>query len=118
MSLSDTLMIKTWLKEKHPTKNVYGDKLDRNGYSKSLFECEDGICFICGAHTDTVRHELFRGTSDRRISKAVGLHITVCPKCHEIAHKSEDAWHKVGQRMFEHYHSHDDFMELFGRNYL
>lgn len=117
MSLSDILRINDWLKQKHPSRNLYGEKLDSNGYSSSLFNCEDGICFICGAHTDTARHELFRG-NNRRISKAVGLYITVCPRCHEVAHRSEDEWHKAGQRMFEHYHSHEEFIAYFGENYV
>lgn len=118
MSLSDTLKVKDWLKQKHPSRNMYGARLDHNGYSESLFKSEDDICFVCGGHTTTTRHELIRGIANRRISKAYGLWISVCPNCHVRAHKGEEEWQKTAQRMFEHYHTHEDFMALFGENYL
>lgn len=117
MSLSDTLKIRYWLKEKHHTVSVYGDKLDKNGYSKSLFNSEDGKCYACGLETYTARHEIFDG-ANRRTSKAVGMWICVCPGCHSEIHRDQENMHKAGQALFEHYHSHEDFIALFGKNYL
>lgn len=117
MSLSDTLKIRWWLKEKHPKVNVYGEKLDRNGYSRSLFDTEDGKCYACGRITDTARHEIFDG-ADRQTSKAVGMWICVCPRCHREIHMDQEDMHKAGQALFEYHHSYEDFIALFGKNYL
>lgn len=113
-----TLELREWLKSKPYRFSPWGERLDRNGYANSLFDTEDGVCFICGIQRDTARHELFYGTADRPISKAVGLWLNVCPKCHERAHKNPEKLHEMGQRMFEFNHSHEEFLEMFKRNYL
>ena len=110
--------LRQWLKERTHKRSPWGEKLDTNGYAKSLFDTEDGVCFICGIHADTARHELFGGVADRPTSKAVGLWLNLCPHCHALIHKDEEESHKTAQRMFEYHYSHEEFLELFGRNYL
>lgn len=110
--------IKEWLKQKFHAKNVYGEKLDRNGYSKTLMPSEG--CFLCGRGGDLARHEVFNG-SNRQTSKAYGCWCTLCPQCHERVHMNAQ-WSRTlkeqTQMMFEQEHSHEDFMILFGENYL
>lgn len=94
--------------------------MDRNGYNPNLFGSEDGKCWMCGNITDTNRHELFRG-KNRANSKEHGLWIALCPRCHKLAHKHdyEEELHRIGEVMFLHNkHTVDEFMEIFGRNYL
>lgn len=105
-------------------------KLDRNGYGPSLFETEQGVCYNCGLHTDTARHEILHGPN-RKNSKKYGCWINVCPKCHELIHKEDNGeylfYKEASQQLFECYRylkgeSEDDarreWMALFGRNYL
>lgn len=112
------MLLREWLKEKTHKKSPWGEALDSNGYSESLLPSEN--CFMCGIGGDLARHEVFGG-ADRKTSKATGMWVSLCPVCHEKAHKTE-MWsrilHQEAQMMFEHCHSHDEFIELFGKNYL
>ena len=96
---------------------------DRNGYSESLFDTTDGTCYLCGFVGDTARHEIFHG-ANRKLSKAFGLWIAVCPICHTRIHQEDNGeylWLKEeGQERYENYYNidHEEFRILFGRNYL
>ena len=95
--------------------------MDRNGYNDSLFDTEDGVCWLCGTMTGTVRHELFKGRANRSNSKAAGLWIAVCPHCHRLLHKHayEEEMHRIGQVMFIHAGGTEaDFVLTFGKNYI
>lgn len=100
-------------------------KLDRNGYRPSLFNTEDGFCYIHKADcVTTVRHEIFGGPY-RQISKKYGLWINVCPECHNIGshsiHSNPENYTflKVkAQILFEQEYTDEDFITIFGRNYV
>lgn len=95
----------------------------RNGYSKSLFDTEDGTCYICGFQGDTARHEVLHGPS-RQLSKRTGLWLAVCPRCHMAIHAEDNGKYlylkEKAQELFENEYNvdHDEFIRLFGRNYL
>lgn len=93
---------------------------DRNGYNKSLFDCEDGVCWLCGAVTDTVRHEIYRG-KNRSNSKKYGLWLAVCPRCHSRLHRHdyEEEMHRIGMCKFiaDGVGTTDDFVAIFGKEY-
>lgn len=110
--------LRQWLKERKHKRSPWGEQLDSNGYAASIFDTRAGLCYLCGAHCDTARHEIFYGTADRKTSKATGCWINLCPRCHEAVHQDSEKMHKAGQRVFEFVHSHDEFIELFGKNYL
>lgn len=113
-----TFELRQWLKESKHRRSPWGEKLDSNGYAESLFCTNEGECFVCGVHADCARHEIFGGTADRQTSKAVGLWLYLCPHCHALIHKDETDSHVMGQRLFEYAYSHEEFMTLFGKNYL
>lgn len=95
--------------------------MDKNGYNESMFNTEEGICYICGIHTDTARHEIFPG-ANRKESKRWGMWYNTCPKCHDRWHLTDpmlkNRTQAEGQMLFEHEHGHDKFMSIFGRSYL
>lgn len=109
--------LQRWLKEKKHKRSPWGEKLDSNGYAKSLFNTSERHCYLCPYEGDTARHEVYDG-ADRKTSKATGMWINLCPKCHEIVHKNQDDLHEIGQRVFERDHTHGEFITLFGKNYL
>lgn len=121
MSLSNT-DIREWLKERRHTRNIYGEKLDRNGYAKSIL-CDSECCFRCAKilpPEDMARHEVYAG-SDRKTSKAMGFWVTLCPQCHDIYHDDDDEANDLKvkcQERFELEHTREEFMALIGRNYL
>lgn len=110
--------LREWLKEKKHKTSPWGERLDDNGYAKSLFTTEEGVCFLCGVHGDVARHELIGGIADRPTSKAVGLWIYLCPHCHGLIHQDQRQMHKVAEEMFIAHYSANEFWELYHKNYL
>lgn len=66
---------------------------DSNGYAPSLFNTEDGVCYVTGIRGHTARHEIF-GAANRDKSKEDGLWIHISPAAHDYlhSHKQEMAW--------------------------
>lgn len=106
--------------------NEYGEKLDRNGYAKSIFATKPNVCWLCHQAAVTERHEVFGGAL-RNKSKALGLWMNLCGGCHRT---SPDAVHQsnrtatklkaIAQKMaMQKYEwSHDEWVRRFYKNYL
>lgn len=99
--------------------------MNNNGYSDSIMNTESGRCFLCGAETETARHEIYFGSANRRLSKKYGLWVDICPMCHQYGehavHRDRNAdlfLKRIGQNRFEKEHSREEFMKIFGRSYL
>ena len=105
--------------------NEFGTKLDSNGYAPSVVDYYGTVierCYKCDWRGDLARHEIFGG-ANRKKSKAYGLWVLLCPRCHMDLHDNPDNWKwlkVVGQRQaMGHYGwSIDDFRERFGKNYV
>lgn len=96
---------------------------DRNGYEDSIFRTEPDRCYVCNKWTDTARHEVFYGTANRRNSKKHGCWVYVCPTCHAEIHDNPSVGIDVhlkrnAQWLFERTHTREEFVRIFGRNYL
>lgn len=98
--------------------------MDLNGYNESIFDTEDGVCYITGRRTETARHEIFNKYS-RDISKREGFWIAVCPEAHERIHRNDGGiWDELKKAAEIKYLVADwnrtigQFVELIGRNYL
>lgn len=77
-------------------------------------------CHVCEAPAVT-DHEPIHGTADRKQSRKYGLMIPVCEICHDMFHKkpeTNEPYKKEMQLRFEETHTHEEFMEIFKRNYL
>ena len=87
-------------------------------------------CFLCGRNGNgdpLERHHIFGGPN-RKLSEKYGLVVYLCgDRCHRngpfSAHKNADtalALHKYGERMWirEQHGTIEDFIKVFGRNYL
>lgn len=97
------------------------ERLDSNGYSKSLFNTEQGECYLCGRKCESARHEVFFGSANRVQSKRYGMWVNLCPHCHEEVHRRNDVALRLkeeGQSIFESKFGHEKYMKLFGKNYL
>lgn len=95
--------------------------MDSNGYNDSLFDTEDGTCFLTGVKCDTARHEIF-GASNRKNSKRDGLWIAVMPFIHDLIHRGQYEWLKPEAEklwlMEDWSRSIQDFVDKYGKNYL
>ena len=88
---------------------------------------EKGKCFICGRHMPTESHHIFFGTANRQLSEKFGLKVDLCHECHNEppngVHFSNIQCRflqKIAQSEAMRYYgwSKDEFMQIFGRNYL
>ena len=88
---------------------------------------EKGKCFICGRHMPTESHHIFFGTANRKPSEKYGLKVDLCHECHNEppngGHFSNIQCRflqKIAQSEAMRYYgwSKDEFMQIFGRNYL
>ena len=91
---------------------------------KSIVQQGDPRCFVCGRVTELECHHIMGGVANRPISDKYGLTIWLCREHHtgdSGVHKNRDLSDKIkrlGQIAFEAKYSHDDWMKLFGKNYL
>lgn len=94
--------------------------MDRNGYNESLLSKEEK-CYITGRYNcDLVRHEIFFGVANRKLSKKWGCWVYLTPQAHAQVHADRKTDLKLKaecQKAFETKYGHDKFMATFGRNY-
>ena len=83
-----------------------------------------GRCFLCRSDGFVYRHHIFEGAR-RHLSEEYGLVVPLCTECHTesdfSAHRCTEtalALKRAGQQKFERTHSREEFIKLFGRNYL
>ena len=90
---------------------------------KSILQKED-CCFICGKRTGLETHHV-RGGPNRKWSDKYGLTIKLCQFHHTdpkegVQYNKElnQSTKRLAQIAFEARHSHDEWMEVFKKNYL
>lgn len=98
-------------------------KLEKNRFSIITNDLEH--CYLCTKQgiknipKDDL-HELIEG-KNRQVSMKYGLVIPICRKCHEKVTNDkslQEKLHKVGQKVFEKHYKTENFIQVFGKNYL
>ena len=103
----------------------------RKKHKKSILHCKDGTCYLCMKLNEDYRihpvvheHHIYGGPN-RSISEKEGLKVYLCLAHHidgqQAVHNNQKNMRILqedGQRVFERTHSREEFMDLFGRNYL
>lgn len=92
-------------------------KLEHNRFSIITNNLDK--CYICKQPKWDL-HEVFGGRN-RQTSMKYGLVIPVCRKCHEMIPKSKtltQKLHEVGQKAYKKYYKTENFIQVFGKNYL
>ena len=98
-------------------------KLEKNRFSIITKDLDH--CYLCTKNgiknipKDDL-HELIEG-KNRQVSMKYGLVIPICRKCHEIVTNDktlQDKLHKVAQKEFKKHYKTENFVQIFGRNYL
>ena len=96
-----------------------------------LHDKNSRTCYLCvilhdnwNEHSILDEHHVFGG-ANRKNSEEYGLKVYLCHDHHiygpEAVHSNARIRHELqrtAQREFEKRHSHKEFMEIFGRNYL
>jgi hypothetical protein len=90
---------------------------------KSIIQNEKK-CWVCGKTRYLEEHHCMGGNPNRKNSEKYGLKIWLCLEHHRGqtgVHNDQtlcDFVHQVAQQAFEKEHSREEFMTIFGRNYL
>lgn len=99
--------------------------------SKSILQDKrSGECYLCklllGIDTPAAyreEHHVMHGTANRKLSEHYGLKVYLCPYHHRIGPQAPHTNHDIdrllqwqAQRVFERKYSHEEWMEVFGRN--
>lgn len=91
---------------------------------KSIIQ-EGKYCYVCGALRDLEEHHIYAGRARRPLSEKYGLKVYLCRTHHRGktgAHNSlslNTSLHRIGERAFlENGGTVEEFIELFGKNYL
>ncbi len=98
-------------------------KLEKNRFSIITKDLEH--CYLCvkKGMKDIPKddlHELIEG-KNRQVSMKYGLVIPICRKCHEIVTNNktlQDKLHRVAQKEFKKHYKSENFVQIFGKNYL
>ncbi len=109
--------------KKWKTRSKKLNKLERS--RRSILTNDMKHCFLCNRILEHInRHEIFFGRN-RLKSMEYGLVVYLCDDCHTISDLSvhnnyftDLKLKQLGQAAFEKKHSHEDFMRIFGKNYL
>ena len=92
---------------------------------KSIIQKHKRHCFICQKQTELEEHHIFFGIN-RKFSEKYGLKVSLCYEHHRGTNgvhgkngkQLNEKLKKVAQRKFEEKHTKEEFMQIFGMNYL
>lgn len=82
---------------------------------------KDEYCYHCKVSLAVAPHEPLMGSKYRKLSIKYGLVIGLCDSCHKLLHADDNintVYKKEMQELFESKYSHEEWMKVFGRNYL
>lgn len=99
---------------------------------KSILHEKDGTCYLCIKLHDVYdrygyveEHHVFGGNPGRKLSEKHGLKVYLCVAHHregpEAVHQNQEnneILKRDAQEAFERTHSREEFMGIFGRNWL
>lgn len=82
-------------------------------------------CFFCGRTDHLERHHCMKA-ANRKKSEALGLWVWLCPDCHrgtdgvhgKNGHGKDESLKMAAEYAFLQEHSLEEWMRIFGKNYL
>lgn len=82
-------------------------------------------CFVCGCGYDIHKHHIYYGTANRRLSEKYGCWVYLCGKHHNLSNEGvhfnknlDTKLKRFCQEKWEEKRTREEFMRVFGRNYL
>jgi hypothetical protein len=109
-----------------------GKKKKKKKHTPSILQAKDNKCYLCILlnHDHSTKkaiheHHIFFGTKNKDNSERTGLKVYLCPEHHLLGkmsvHRNQEIrrlLERTAQREFEETHTREEFMEIFGENYL
>ena len=88
---------------------------------KSIINPEP-VCFLCRTPLGLHEHHVICGNGRRELSERYGLKLYLCWRCHHLVHNDHALdleLRKIGQQAWEdRFGSREEFISVFGRNWL
>ena len=83
-------------------------------------------CYVCGTTYNLHRHHVFYGTSNRKNSEKYNMVVCLCAAHHNMSSTGVHSNKKLDLRLKKEYQlrwekengNREDFMKIFGKNYL
>ena len=79
------------------------------------------VCWFSGSERYLEEHHIFGGHGKRDLSEQYGLKVYLRKDWHDKVHSDRETAMKLkraGQRAFEKTHTREEFMQIFGKNYI
>ncbi len=115
-------------KFKHTESLLRGKGTEKKNMKSIIMNEKDRKCYLCGAvgvMGELEWHHIFGGNPNRKKSEKYGLKVRLCHRCHRDnkigVHSNAEAadyLHRIGQKAFERTHTRQEFVAIFGKNYL
>ena len=106
-------------------------KKKRKHHKKTILKSRKGICYLCDRLNGDYRtkiteeHHILYGSGRRELAEAEGLKVYLCIDHHregqQAVHRCRETREllcRIAQEEYEQTHSHEEWMELAGKNYL
>ncbi len=80
----------------------------------------DEKCYLCGKTGELHRHHCLHG-SYRKMADKYDLTVYLCPRCHTRLHdmgEYDRDLQEMAQVYFEKIYGHNEFMRVFGKNFM
>ena len=90
---------------------------------KSIIQEDTDYCFFCGRYGTEIHH-IFFGTSNRKMSDKYGCVVGLCYEHHRgnrgvhFNRELDLELKRMAQRRFQEIYTEEQFLAVFGRNYL
>ena len=108
-----------------------GKRKKRKKHKKSILRTRKGVCYLCARLSDdysekvTEEHHILYGSGRRELAEAEGLKVYLCIPHHRTGQQAvhncretRELLCRIAQREYEQTHTHEEWMELAGKNYL
>ena len=95
-------------------------EMDRVRKVKILGDTPDR-CYICASRGPLETHHCMHGTANRKQADKYGLTVHLCHRCHSRLHDEgvfDRNLQRIAQKAFETKYSHEEWMRIFGKNYI
>lgn len=91
----------------------------------SIIQNDLSKCWVCGTTSNLHTHEVFYGSANRQKSIKYGCYVRLCGYHHNLSNNGvhfnkqlDTKLKQETQKAFEETHSHEEFIKVFGKNYL
>ena len=92
--------------------------------AKSIMQEDYTTCYNCGTPYSLQEHHCIRG-NNRQLAEKYGLKVKLCFGCHQgnrdSPHQSEEVnqeYKRLAQEKFVEKYSFEEWLKIFGKNYL